>query len=636
MATAQEYATWIVQNKDLQGTPEFETVAKAYEVKKQSENLATTTAQLAPKPKEAGIVEKLIGAGETGLAITTGLFGGTLGGLRGGVGFAAQQAREGKIRDPLATRGLEQAIVQGAQDFTYMPRTEAGQEQTQAVGRFIGETIPPVIPVIGAPSMLAQATRQAAPFVEANIRRGATAAQEMAMIPVQRGTQMVRDVFGMETPTVAGATGRTSGGAMATGGELQRMTTAKNLPVEVDLTLGAARRDAEQLAFEKEQMKGQLGQPLRQRAEENNLQILQNFDAIVDLTGAEQTRSGLAATGNSVINALSTGYEGAKAKTRAAYKKAESQGELDVLLNIDDLATYINSKKVESALPNAPIINFAKDKGVELGVLEKLPDGSVQALPTTLKNTEALRRSINEVTGYEPTNRLFSGELKKLIDQGTEGLGGELYKQARTLREQQARKYEGRAIVANLLTTVKGKDDPKIVASEAFQKSILNASPEEITFLKRVLLTSGKDGQQAFKELQGATIKHLEDISTAGVGTDSQGRALVSTAKLNSAINQLDSNGRLDIILGKKNAEIVRDLNEVAKYVTTVPPGTLVNNSGTAGVLLAAMGEAATTGALTGLPLPAISILRAVNQQMKNNKTKARIAQALNKAETSQ
>ena len=55
-----------------------------------------------------------------------------------------------------------------------------------------------------------------------------------------------------------------------------------------------------------------------------------------------------------------------------------------------------------------------------------------------------------------------------------------------------------------------------------------------------------------------------------------------------------------------------------------------------AGVLLAAMGEAATTGALTGLPLPAISILRAVNQQMKNNKTKARIAQALNKAESSQ
>ena len=71
MATAQEYATWIVQNKDLQGTPEFETVAKAYEVKKQSENLATTTAQLAPKPKEAGIVEKEHAIGTIGQPIPT-------------------------------------------------------------------------------------------------------------------------------------------------------------------------------------------------------------------------------------------------------------------------------------------------------------------------------------------------------------------------------------------------------------------------------------------------------------------------------------------------------------------------------------------------------------------------------------
>lgn len=32
MATAEEYAQWIVANKDKKGTPEFETVAKAYEV----------------------------------------------------------------------------------------------------------------------------------------------------------------------------------------------------------------------------------------------------------------------------------------------------------------------------------------------------------------------------------------------------------------------------------------------------------------------------------------------------------------------------------------------------------------------------------------------------------------------------
>ena len=55
----------------------------------------------------------------------------------------------------------------------------------------------------------------------------------------------------------------------------------------VTLTKGAAERDAGQLAFEKEQIKGEFGAPLRNRAEENNLQVLQNFDAAIDATGAE-------------------------------------------------------------------------------------------------------------------------------------------------------------------------------------------------------------------------------------------------------------------------------------------------------------------------------------------------------------
>jgi hypothetical protein len=189
--------------------------------------------------------------------------------------------------------------------------------------------------------------------------------------------------------------------------------------------------------------------------------------------------------------------------------------------------------------------------------------------------------------------------------------------------------------VANLLTKVKGKDDPKVAASEAFEKSILNASPEEVTFLRRVLLTSGKDGQKAMKELQGATIKHIENMSTSGLQTDSMGRAIVSPAKLNSTVKSLDADGRLDIILGKQQAQLVRDLNEVVGYVNTVPPGTLINSSGTSMALMGAIAEAGITGSLTGLPLPAISLLKAVNQQMKNNKLKARIAQSLSKAESS-
>ena len=44
MATATQYADWIVRNKDKKGTPEFETVAKAYQLAKQQEAAAPEAA----------------------------------------------------------------------------------------------------------------------------------------------------------------------------------------------------------------------------------------------------------------------------------------------------------------------------------------------------------------------------------------------------------------------------------------------------------------------------------------------------------------------------------------------------------------------------------------------------------------
>jgi len=420
-----------------------------------------------------------------------------------------------------------------------------------------------------------------------------------------------------------------SAGAAAASMPLVRETTATELPVPVTLTRGARTRDAAQLAFEKEQMKGPLGAPLRERSEQNNLEILKNFDTLIEETGAQVAQAGPAATGNKVIDALSQGWNGAKAKTRAAYTKAENAGELQAPVALDSLADYINQNMPEASV--APVLNLAKNKGIQLGVLEQLEDGSVRALPADLKTTELLRRSIGNTIGTDPTNQLFGGKLKQVIDISTEGLGGDLYKEARALRNQQARKFEGRAVVANLLTKVKGKDDPKIEASEVFQKSILNGSPEEITFLKRVLFTSGKDGQTAWKEVQGSTMKHIVDEATSGIGTDSMGNKIVSPAKLNAAITGLDKNGRLDVVLGKDKAQIVRDLNDVLQYVQTVPPGTLINSSGTAAMFLAAIGEAGLTGYLTGgiVPLPVISGIRVANQYVKDRKLKARIENAL-------
>jgi len=636
MATADEYAAWIVKNSAKRGTPEFDTVAKAYELAKGEETTSTFQQQNAPAPQQPGVMDQIVGAGETALTLGTGAVGGTLGTLAGTLQGLSQQILSGQFGTPEAMRAVEKAATAGAQALTYQPRTQAGQEQVQAVGQVLSNVLPPVLPAIAAPGAVLQAARTAAPtagavrqIAGAAGQRAATATGQAIARPVRAATTAVRETLGMETPAVAttapAAGARVSGGAAATPEAMRRTTTAESLPVPVQLTKGAATRDAQQLAFEKEQIKSDLGGPLRQRAEENNLQALQNFDALVDMTDAQLMD--LSSTGGAVVKSLTEGLTAAKNKTRAAYKAAENAGELENNVTLSSVVDYINENIPEGDL--APILKAAQQKAIAIGAAAPDADGRLVAQPITLKQAESLRQTFQRA-GFEGADQFHGGSLKRAFDVETEGLGGDLYKKARQIRLDQARKFENRAIVARLIKNRKGMEDPQVAADQVFRKSILNSSPEEITFLKRVLVTSGKDGQQALKELQGATVRHLRDEATKGMGMDSQDRPLISPAKLHQSVQALDANGRLDVILGKKNAQIVRDLDDVVRYVTTVPPGTLVNSSGTAGTLLAAMAEAGATGALTGLPLPVASGLRQIIKMRQEGRTKAKINDALN------
>ena len=593
---------------------------------------------------EPSIADRLIGAGEAGLTALTGATGGALGMVTGSTGQIARELMGGSFGTPEAARRIEQAGAQASSNLTYAPRTAQGQEQVQAVGQFMGDVLGPLGGISGEVAALSRGVQAAKPAAQITAAAGVDAARQGAQQvakavkpPVMAAVEAVRnaprraaEMVGMADPAPTpptGAPGRASINAAAVPQETVRIQTAENLPVPIKLTQGAASRDAAQLAFEKEQLKNpSLGAPLRARAEENNLQALQNFDTLIDMTGAQTPD--LAAAGSKVVSALSDGYKSAKAAVRAAYKAAEKAGEMEAPVKLDGIADFLIQNAPEAEV--APILKVAKQKGIALGVLTETPDGGLVAQPVPLKTVELFRRSIGEATGIDPTSRLFAGRLRAGIDAATEGMGGEMYTHARALRQQQARKYENRAVVARLITNRKGMDDPKVAVDQVFRQSIMNGSPEEITFLKRVLNTSGKDGQQAWKELQGATMQHLRDEATKGMGMDSMDRPIVSPAKLNAAVTALDKNGRLDIVLGKKNAEIVRDLNDVVRYVNTTPPGTLINNSGTAGTIMAALAEAGVTGSVTGLPVPVISALKMLRNQVQDNKIKAKIQKALN------
>ena len=617
---------------------------------------APTEQGIIQRPREPSIGERLIGAGEAGLTTVTGATGGMVGMVAGTVEGITKSILDGTYGTKQGADNAERIAMERAGQLTYQPRTEQGMEQAQAVGNAMQQLIP-IAPLAGEMAAISQATRAAAPAMRAGAgiaadaaKRGATATVEAVKPPVVNAVEAVRnaprraaEMVGLAEPQPAVNTGgRASAGAAATPQDLLRSSKAENLPVPIELTKGAETRDAAQLAFEKEQIKNPtLGTPLRARAEENNLQALQNFDKLIDMTEAQSPD--LSTTGNTVTKALAEGYKAAKNKTNVAYRAARNSeeakaavdpntvvaiGEGENAIN-NSLIGYLNEKV--QGVPSASVTDTARKLLIKMGLAEEDANGQLIGKPATVGKMEDFRRELSGTAKWD--DRVGIREetiLKKLVDAQTDPVAGPLYKAARATREAQARKYENRAVVARLVQTVRGMEDPKVAADQVFQKSIMTSSPEEITFLKRVLNTSGKDGQQAWKELQGSLVRHIQDEATKGMGMDSADRPIISPAKLHQTVSALDKNGRLDIVLGKKNAEVVRDLNDVVRYVNTTPPGTLINNSGTAGVLMAAMAEAGTTGALTGLPVPVMSGLRMLAKQINNAKTRAKIQDALN------
>lgn len=601
-----------------------------------------------PQSAQPSALDQVVGAGETALSMATGATSGMVGMIGGTLKGLAEQILSGQFGTPQAAQAVQQAAGEGAQALTYAPRTEAGQQQTQAVGEFL-EPLAALAPV-GASLPLAAAAEGVLPAVNAVARTAVAPAiktgAEMARSTVQKVADTARTVG-----TEGKGTKQSMGAALADP-SAQRIATSESLPVPIKLTKGAASREAEQLAFEKEQIKGQSGAPLRARAEENNIQALGNFDALIDMSEAKAPD--IAASGNAVTKALSEGYKAAKARTRAQYTKAHNSpganetvdlsktvkiGENDQEIN-SSLLDYINQQSTDVNAPGVP--NAAKRAAVQLGIAKvnengqlvprtSVADGSGNAprIEATVSQIEKLRQAVNNNIGYDPVDIRQGTIIKKLIDETVGDAGGPEYQKARIARQQQARKYENRAVVARLVQNVRGGDDPKVFADQVLRRSILTAAPEEITFLKRVLKTNGEDGRQAWKELQGATIRHMQEEATKGLGNDSAGNPIISPAKLNQTVTTLDRNGRLDIIFDKKTANTIRDLNDVVKDVNTVPPGTLINNSGTVGTLMAAIAEAGTTGALTGLPVPVLSSMKLISGQIKNAKLKAKIKQAL-------
>lgn len=627
MASAAEYAAWIVANKAKKGTPEFDTVAQSYWLAKQSETSADVPP--VPQPVEGGIGDQLAGIGEAALTLGTGAIGGTVGMVGGALNRLASEYVHGQLGTPQAMQAVQKAAMEGAQALTYQPRGEAGREIVQGVGKAL-EAIPPVIPVVGPIGAVGRSMAAMAPLAEATAMRGAQAIRPVA----QQAAQAIRAVPEKVGGMVVGESGLPSGesvarrgniGAAATPIELQRSTEAEMAGLK--LTEGETKRSPQMLAWEREKAKTPEYQAqFLERQQANNRAALSKFDQLIDDTGAET--GDMSNTGIKVVDTLMKGYAEEKAKTRQLYEGFRNSPEAAMPVNSAGVLEFINSQPVGVANITG-VTDVARQNAVRLGVAALDDSGNLLPVPTTLGKLEEFRESVSAIGAASRGDKRLVSILKRKIDDAGDPVGGTITRAMRAQRTRQAQKFENRAIVANLLAEKKGMSDAKVPIEDVFQKTIVASRPSEIQHIKRVLhVTGGDDGRQAWKELQGATLRHLNESAISGLGADNL--PVVSAAKLKKAVDALDKNGKLDLVLGVKDAEQVRNLTRVLEYIQTNPPMTSVNNSGTARTIMGLLAETGAMGATTGIPIPIVQGMKMLRDSVKDKRIKARIESAIN------
>jgi hypothetical protein len=610
--------------------------------------------------------EKIVGAGEAGLSAATGMVGYpvAIGSAIKDLGAAAINKLQGGA--PVPDNVDANATAAGAA-VTYAPRTPTGQEYAQN----LGDAMQPLAGL--APAEAAALHSGVAPVVGA-VRQVARAAPGAAIEAVQNVGQAVKAgagavadatgalvdrVRGVAPAPAAEATPGTmaSGGAAGTDIATQRVALGQQMDAPIELTKGQATRDFEQQRFEKETMKDPTaaGEMLRQRAADQNGAVQRNFDVWVDQTGAEAPD--LRGAGVKVVEALRKDAAKDKAEIRAAYQAADAAGETAAPVSLQKVVQYLNDNAPEAV--TAPILKFARAKAIQLGIAREeggvlvandpaapvakpstrtygalyddsaaAPAGNPPGGGVTLKRAELFRKAINQATDYEPTNIRQSSILKGAIDADTEGAGGPLYQQARRLYENSANRYQNNAVIAKLMNNKRGTNDRQVAFEDVWKHTIASGSLDDVRKVRSVLQTGGPEGQQAWREIQGRTIAHLKEAATQNTQMDTRGQPVVSPAGLHKAVRSLDQDGKLDFIFGKQGAQKLRDIDELSQVMFTAPSGA-VNASNTGSVILAALTEAGVTGAITGLPLPVLSIARAAKNFRDQAVLRNRVLDAL-------
>jgi len=280
------------------------------------------------------------------------------------------------------------------------------------------------------------------------------------------------------------------------------------------------------------------------------------------------------------------------------------------LIDVNPLQAWVKNNR--SSAKNAPVIQTVES---EIKRLSK--DGKI-----SLNDIEEIRKTINDVYDVSPTNARFGGRAIKVIDQITEGKGGDLYKQARSLSSNFKTEFQDTPAVAKITAMKRGTTQRQVALEDLVDNVMLKGTGEDVRQLFASLERMGPEGQAMINDLRGYVAEAIKNQATKGVQRDINGKPYLETKSLDTIINNLDKSKKLEFLFGKKGAEQYRTINEAVKDLQTIPRET-TNPSGTAAQLLAGMAEMGGQYAMTGIPVPLITLAKKgvdVRRQQKQMK----------------
>lgn len=353
----------------------------------------------------------------------------------------------------------------------------------------------------------------------------------------------------------------------ATAIERQGVLASLERPI-TNPTRGQLTRDPLQQRTEQLVKSTDAGAELRALDLEHNKALTDNLDLLRGRTGGKA--AGDIQTGNSVQGALRSRFAKENANVRKLYDEAEEAGEMQGPVNIDKLVEHLK------AHDDPAQVSYALNRLKQLGAITEETNGGITVsanTPLTLKQLEGIRRAAVAAGKNGGTAGHYASELKRVIDDVTDGAGGEKYKAARAARKAVGDEFERQAAVSRLVKNKEMSSDRATALEDTFHKTVVTGSLDDLKSVRASLEKAGDKGAQAWADLKSATIDFIKNRATGGkLGLKNEAGDLNATwAGLRRAVDDIGPD-KLKEMFGEVDAKRLEALVEAAQLLKTEAP----------------------------------------------------------------